>query len=1053
MPLAALYNSHQFTICFDGASRDRTPETTVGAAILLTDTAKKAYIVQRRKQADTANAAELDGFHAALRLALWISEKREAHALRAHAPIAPTTYDFLGDSSYVIQLATTGVMNALAGPDRTDSDSWIRKIPNFDRLAECGALVRTLLSRPGVSTTYAFHRRRYNAAPDELCNAYLDKREPELAKLGRVARVAFDESVFDTAIDWPSRRFLPRELFAEWRRVIALLVADCVSERDMMLVLMAPRLLLSFLPRHRYAAHFAQFQSREDVVQYVADLVPLPRTPEPSTLDERVRRFLHEGTPGKALDAVIAPATTVEATTEITSRLWPQTASSPPLDLRVPACGDTLQALDIQLMQLIAVRRLRNKKAADAGGWTKELLLAAGIPTVFPLLNLMYTRFAQMPERVRRLITTDRGLLLNQGPKVRPASVGSLWAKLWWHHQLCRYSFPLLPNQIPAADATAVLNQMVRRGPVLKTDCSNAFHSVERYIIRDQLVQLKLNHLFQLWTIFYASPTTIRFRRAAGPLSITLTRGVRAGCVSAVWLFQLAMREPLLYIEKHVARPLAVVDDIYIPATAECVPQISPALRAIGLSLNESKTCLMQPRSTSKVLGTWISSDGIVPITVLKPVEAEVAAVCTAISSFHVRYHLLTCLFHRYTYALRYLVADNAHQIIATMSSMWQSAIKEMAGGDIPSLLFSAPLEAGGFAAGYECFLDAWKVVQNHSLTKYAAIFGLATPVRVETPQDTERVVRQAWFRKQRAKPGATDGIPEGLLTLHELNERQPMEDWLVNLPTYDWCLRNEEFASALLLRVGRTPASFTPCPIRSHFGTSPEQLWHHALKCPRCSHRVPRHNAVVNALALTLRKYGVVISTLPGSKPRPETVRNPCANADENMQEKGPDAEVHLDGVFCIDVAITAGSQGEASKTADLLARTYNYKLRLYQEWEAFYGMKCYPIIFSVFGNIHTRSRSIIESWAKMLHKPRLAHEIIVNCGKALIATTTAALRRSELAAKIATARAQLASQSPARAPSQASAAVAPPAPFSTSPSSPVFGSSAGQLDTATTA
>jgi integrase len=69
--------------------------------------------------------------------------------------------------------------------------------------------------------------------------------------------------------------------------------------------------------------------------------------------------------------------------------------------------------LDPDLVALIARRKLKSKKAADLGGWTKELFNAAGSDVLFPFLEYTFRFFSNLTEKVQTYLTTDRGLMID----------------------------------------------------------------------------------------------------------------------------------------------------------------------------------------------------------------------------------------------------------------------------------------------------------------------------------------------------------------------------------------------------------------------------------------------------------------------------------------------------------------------------------------------------------------------------------------------------------------------------------------------------------------
>jgi hypothetical protein len=108
------------------------------------------------------------------------------------------------------------------------------------------------------------------------------------------------------------------------------------------------------------------------------------------------------------------------------------------------------------------------------------------------------------------------------------------------------------------------------------------------------------------------------------------------------------------------------------------------------------------------------------------------------------------------------------------------------------------------------------------------------------------------------------------------------------------------------------------------------------------------------------------------------------------------------LDGKHCIDVAISAPWSGQQR---DVLSNVYSRKSSLYEEWSHFYELKCYPIVFSIFGNPHKQTRAIIENWEKTLHCSYFSFELISAINRALIHGLATAIEAAICATRISTA------------------------------------------------
>ena len=164
---------------------------------------------------------------------------------------------------------------------------------------------------------------------------------------------------------------------------------------------------------------------------------------------------------------------------------------------------------------------------------------------------------------------TDRALFfrVTQTGKKRGVVVSSVFVGILWRAGLAQCNLSFAPGEVPAREAATVLRCLLDNGTrITKTDATNAFHTICRPAIREELIRQSASPIFALWNLFYATPSFV----IAGNLRHIISNGVRAGCVSGDRLFRLGLRGPIVNIHRSLGfsfPPLSVVDDVYFPVS------------------------------------------------------------------------------------------------------------------------------------------------------------------------------------------------------------------------------------------------------------------------------------------------------------------------------------------------------------------------------------------------------------------------------------------------------------------------------------------------------
>lgn len=497
-------------------------------------------------------------------------------------------------------------------------------MPNAKFWNPCRDIYQKLLSL-GVVLHTQWKSRRYNLEADELCNAALDRRQPDATVLSPTTRASIQ---LDTLLPRvlhhveTNKRFvirtLPHELSKVWVSSLATILCDPLVSDDFrrQLFFIAPHLISAYHTHFRTAEHFkllkchiSSLADPEYLRQTLEDILQ-PQSKRPSTAtcteEQRINTLASRGLFQRIVkdenisvaDPASIPQTKVEA-------MFP----AGPLPKKLPTSKTrsiTMTYTDI----CAAARHMGRGKAAGLSGWTRELFM--------PLLHTSNTNFhavlsdfftiiinvTRLSPEEEALVTSSWLCLLtykNKPGKTRPICIRDFISKLSWTHLISTNKDirPLVSGSSYrkkggcAAVALALQTLLDSDRFFMSMDMSNAFNQCNRQRVFDYVLSRGDLYfdMFPFLNLFYAEITLVHAFAFNGNILYTLrcSVGSAQGCTSGPFFFHLCVLPINLQLPQSV---LNVADDIYLvePDNA-CVDTFFELLQASHLHINSDKGC------------------------------------------------------------------------------------------------------------------------------------------------------------------------------------------------------------------------------------------------------------------------------------------------------------------------------------------------------------------------------------------------------------------------------------------------------------------------------
>ena len=683
----------EWVITFDGACRKTTNAAKCSAAAF-SEQSREAVAAVLPTTIVSNNAAEICGLNLALLLA-------------QRVPPAVGVVHIRGDSLNTIAAATDGwpqcVEDGLA--DGTPNAQFWRAIaPKIAAIRESGR-----------SLKFSWFSRVHNVASDHFCNRVLDGLDGcvEEKMCIPAATVVDYESLANIAAGASSPRMVQRASVDIWGTLMNALMKTYLAEpsfETLVPIWFGPRIFLSGVHHSQMRSHLASLMDQTRRQEYLANFV-VPHDPPREAGQRKLSTEWARTAPSKVLNAITMETGASEPTMADIHNSWPQDTAFDPANLHIP------DAPPVVIDNALLLHMLRNKvKAArspDAGGWNKELLWPVVRHDRHTVPQLLEHVFNNNDPRIQQLITDDRGLILanEKTGKRRGVAVSSLFALLVWRCQLARTSISYHDGEVPARQAAVIVSELVARGPVVKTDAVNAFHTMARAAMKAELIKQKASALFQMWNIFYARATTITCWWNGRPLTATINRGVRAGCASGDRLFRLGLKATLAKINSLGFRTLSVVDDVYVtaPMSQQLLDTVTVQFATVGLAVHPTKTTTVE--NGQIILGTRLSKG--IPTAVddvWTHVAPSVERLVLAPIPFHAKWFLYRSIMAKVEHFIATINATNTDELIAAISA---KAIQTLADvmriprAAISLCLSQSTFRHGGIELGWEPFIPA----------------------------------------------------------------------------------------------------------------------------------------------------------------------------------------------------------------------------------------------------------------------------------------------------------------------------------------------------------
>jgi hypothetical protein len=266
---------------------------------------------------------------------------------------------------------------------------------------------------------------------------------------------------------------------------------------------------------------------------------------------------------------------------------------------------------------LKAITKANNQASNAVDAWTKDLLLqATSIDNeITNLLGQFLTwLLTDASPHTRSFFLLSRGVAIPKPPSsIRPICISSLFIKLLGSICVAR------DGNLPSADQYAIgrteghkriihkILEDMQQHPntsVLKFDCVNAFGSLPRQVIENQLSTHDAS-LKQYFRFVYGSPSQVVMFDNTSQTFITIGEGVKQGDATSSLFFCLGLDRALSIIRDAtvalgiLVKIYAYMDDLTVLCASEHADQVSniviKALSQIGLQVNADKSAILSP--------------------------------------------------------------------------------------------------------------------------------------------------------------------------------------------------------------------------------------------------------------------------------------------------------------------------------------------------------------------------------------------------------------------------------------------------------------------------
>lgn len=541
----------------------------------------------------------------------------------------------------------------------------------------------------------------------------------------------------------------------------------------------------------------------------------------------------------------------------------------------------------------VAITKLNRQAALAIDGWSKDLFTQAieHDNEILPLLAdfLHWLVSAPIPALIGDVLRTGRGVAI---PKPeggsRPIILSSAFAKLIGNIAMGRddTSVSHLQHAIGEPNGHVRIVHKLRNhlnnhdNSLIRLDVSNAFGKMPRDVMH-KAVSSRDPTLQQYFRLVYGAPSPIAvYGPSAQHYIHTMSEGVKQGDSTSSFLFCAALDRALVVVEKALravgihAHIYAYMDDISIVVENRHVDRTSntmiDALKRLGLSVNTDKSKILTHQTGQYCLPSQGHSAS--PFVVLGANLAQHDACCDVFEQEYIDKQK------------KYF--DKLHEV--SLHPQIEFTILRICGN--PRIQYMCSVTNPAHTAKLTNYFQRtvmqrlmWMLDNSGNTT--------LTPEQLHTTRGLG-IADYSTFRFQLYEAHKKMSLQDEHATpvvslLHDTNHSTNRALAQINSEWMFFEARNyltpAEFVTALAIRIDEIPHNIrligTKCNCGFIYTDSPNTI-HHILKCDMsCSvTHTTRHNMVRDAIARTVRAYGIAATTEPtffvyndGHKRRPD--------------------------------------------------------------------------------------------------------------------------------------------------------------------------------------
>jgi ribonuclease HI len=961
----------KIVLSFDGACRgngkgDRDASYAC-CAFLLDSTSMVCVTAEKRSYRlgdATNNKAELRAAIEAVKLANDIA--------KVH-PTKTFNFNILGDSMYVIN----GIHEGRIHTTTKDESSQI----NWQEWSDFRVEMRRASDRTAVSWNWI--PRALNSAADLCANAVLDSEEVSISSL--VERVpVVDKSTpltddhlinFWTTTGRPSCKYLSPFMHDVWRKLFFGLLTNAMQQNTAQAwfaVFVAPLVYLFPQSKATQKIFISRCANVKMALEVFHDTLKTPKAIERKVyptrpLEEAVQFLVANAKAARACEQLEGLSSSLQTPNQHDIvKAWPQRPDA--------LCKFDIEgALDVNYSQIVfAMKGMKSGKAADLGGWTKELfsiITREASQEEKMQIEHLFVRIigGTLPSVVDKMIRADKGMFIGSEVKKRGVLITSFFSKAAWRMAFDRNAVHFPPQSIFRVVGDIQIALAHNKQEILKTDGANAFFNINRRCVFEAVKHIQCPLFRAMWNMTYGQSSSVAVTKGDGQLFMLhdLVNGVKAGCVSGSKLFIAGMG-----CVTKMDGVLSIVDDLYFVKNTgvtrqEMEAQVRRVTAQTGVDFFGSKTKWITPDCPPQhILGGVVVPDTKLPFDhVITQKFQEVWKLVLKISSTKLPLQVKFVLFKTALMRFKFIFRATPVQGIVEGADIVDEGVvrtfKNIFGVEnLPedrSALISIPMGRGGL--GVPCFRAIAKLYWNKMIVDGGHTRDLEAPrydgYDVEMSEEDATMFA---LKEQCKRPYVNAALVMKCAKTPQL---------LACTPRDVYKLSDDSFMALIYSRLFYIPDKFKPpCMMED------DDLYAHYVACHRCKQGITRHNTVNYELMKCIPRIGLVCSSQTNQFPLPKD--NPTGSllhwSDKNVA--GPDMIVYDTPVHAIDFSIAMPSV-EARKTDHprvrcCLGARQHKKEKLYVDWELTYSMSCKAFIMATNGLFANEAHETLELYAK---------------------------------------------------------------------------------------